>query len=73
MVDQTSTSLREIMHSIFPALVYGLVGVFLFDLFALVFAGAGGTGIFTNTSFMSAFGFFIGFGAKLGLVFEKYL
>ncbi|MEM4068002.1 MAG: hypothetical protein QXV17_14205 [Candidatus Micrarchaeaceae archaeon] len=73
MVDQTSVSLKEIMHSVFPALVYGLIGIFLFDLFSLVFTSAGGSGIFTNTTFMSAFGFFVGFGTKLGLVFEKYL
>lgn len=73
MVDTTVTSTKEIFHSIFPALMFGLFGLFAFLLFAQVFGDAGGTGFFANTGYMATFGFFTGFVGKLAIVFEKYL
>lgn len=73
MVDATAINNKDLLHAVFPALVVGLFGIFIFDLFAVVYSGAGGVGIFASTSFMSAFGFFVGFAGKLGITFEKYI
>ncbi len=73
MVDTTTSSTKEIFHSIFPALMFGLFGLFAFVLFAQVLGDAGGSGFFINTGDMATFGFFVGFVGKIAMVFEKYL
>ena len=75
MPDATSTSVKELFHAIFPALVIGLIAMFAFMLFAAVFNNAtgGAGGFFGNTAYMAGFGFFIGFAGRLAMVFEKYL
>ena len=73
MVDTTTTSTKEIFHSIFPALMFGLFGLLAFTLFAQVLGDAGGNGFFINMGDMATFGFFVGFVGKIAMVFEKYL
>jgi len=73
MPDATMTSTKELLHTVFPALVIGLFAFFAFMLFAQVFYLAGGTGFFANTAYMATFGFFVGFAGRLAIVFEKYL
>ena len=73
MADATTTSTREIFHSVFPALMFGLFGLFAFSLFATVFKDAGGAGFFADTGYMATFGFFVGFVGRIAIVFEKYL
>jgi len=77
MPDATSTSVKELFHAIFPALVIGLFTAFAFMLFAAVFhdagADAGQAAFFGNAGYMGLFGFFVGFAGRLAMVFEKYL
>ena len=60
MVDTSTTSTKEIFHSVFPALMLGLFGLFSFALFAQVFSSAGGAGFFANVGDVATFGFFVG-------------
>jgi len=71
MSSQTTISSHDILHVFFPALLLGLVGLFMMALFAVVYGDAGGAGFFANTGYMSTFGFFVGFVGKLAMTFEK--
>lgn len=75
MTDGTPTSgvsSRDLLHAIFPSLLFGLGGLLLFVLFATVYANAGGTSPFlSNTGDMATFGFFVGFAGRLAYVFDR--
>ena len=66
------TSTREILHAILPAMLFGLIGLMVFVLFAAVYASAGGTSaFFSSAGDMATFGFFVGFVGRLAPVLEK--
>ena len=69
-----NTSTREILHAIFPAMLFGIIGLMMFVLFSAVYASAGGTSaFFANAGDMATLGFFVGFAGRLAPVFEKYI
>lgn len=68
----SGVSSRDLLHAVFPSLLFGLAGLLAFVLFATVYASAGGTSPFLgNTGDMASFGFFVGFAGRLAYVFDR--
>ena len=66
-----TSGLRRILKAILPASVYGLILLISFTFLAQLFAQVGSTSVFSNSSFMSSLGFFVGFVGKLGTEVEQ--